>query len=391
MIDQILARDNSTSLISGEADDLILGKVSQVKHIDAFQDIYFTNASITDAGSSYKLDTTNSELRKGDGTLLFDTDFFGVKAASGLNASLVTSGGVTLQSTGPVATTLVGSAQADTITGGSGNDVIEGGKGPDVLNGGIQTESYTYTLVGNLDPAAGGTYSITINGAVLPVQVEGGPLFPVNASAGVVGNALAAFINTNLALINAGPNDIVGATYTGNNIGGDLVITYATPGVNVPNGDTSIVLGVDLSGQLGAPINVNGSDGGSDQFVFHHGDSTKVQATADVINGFVGAGADTIRLFFADNVAIFTGDNLAGVGNYVEAGAAVANFAAALTAANAALLALSGTTAYDSIVSFQFDANNGYLFQDVDANGVADQVVILTGIDNTEIAHTDLV
>jgi hypothetical protein len=260
-----------------------------------------------------------------------------------------------------------------------------------VLDGGIQTESYTYTLVGNLDPAAGGTYSITINGAVLPVQVEGGPLFPVNASAGVVGNALAAFINTNLALINAGPNDIVGATYTGNNIGGDLVITYATPGVNVPNGDTSIVLGVDLSGQLGAPINVNGSDGGSDQFVFHHGDSTKVQATADVINGFVGAGADTIRLFFADNVAIFTGDNLAGVGNYVEAGAAVANFAAALTAANAALLALSGTTAYDSIVSFQFDANNGYLFQDVDANGVADQVVILTGIDNTEIAHTDLV
>ena len=60
----------------------------------------------------------------------------------------------------------------------------------------------------------------------------------------------------------------------------------------------------------------------------------------------------------------------------------VANFAAALQAAN---LALNNTGLTQ--VDFQFDALNGYLFQDIEGDGTVDQVVILTGIDNNEFSH----
>jgi hypothetical protein len=78
-------------------------------------------------------------------------------------------------------------------------------------------------------------------------------------------------------------------------------------------------------------------------------------------------------------------------GNYVEAGAAVASFSAALTAANAALATLNGTSAAAELYSFQFDAANGYLFDDTDGDGAADQVIVLAGIDNNEFAHSSII
>ena len=78
--------------------------------------------------------------------------------------------------------------------------------------------------------------------------------------------------------------------------------------------------------------------------------------------------------------------------NYTEAGAAVANFAAALTAANTALAATNtaettATVGYD----LQFDATNGYLFKDTNSDGAADTVIVLVGVNNATFAATDIV
>jgi hypothetical protein len=103
--------------------------------------------------------------------------------------------------------------------------------------------------------------------------------------------------------------------------------------------------------------------------------------TADVIGDF-GAG-DAFSLGLAGNAT-------AGTGNYVEAGSAVADFAAALAAADLALAALNGTSSATQLYAFEFDATNGYLFVDTDSDGDADQVIILTGVDNTEISAASI-
>ena len=75
----------------------------------------------------------------------------------------------------------------------------------------------------------------------------------------------------------------------------------------------------------------------------------------------------------------------------VEAGAAVADFSAALAAANAALASLDGTSAASRLYAFEFDGTNGYLFIDTDSDGDADQVVILTGVTDAGISAGDII
>ena len=137
----------------------------------------------------------------------------------------------------------------------------------------------------------------------------------------------------------------------------------------------------ELNGGAGADSLDGG--GGADTFTIGNSDSGITLATADTINDF-GDGADKLKLGLA-------GDTTGGDVNYVEAGAAVADFAAALTAANTALAALNGTSTAIELYAFQFDATNGYLFDDVNSDGIADQVIVLTGINNTEIAATDII
>lgn len=117
--------------------------------------------------------------------------------------------------------------------------------------------------------------------------------------------------------------------------------------------------------------------------VIGNADSSLTQANADTVTTFVTA-KDTLKLGL-------TGDATAGTGNYVEAGAGVADYAAALVAANAALAALAGTSAAGELFAFEFDATNGYLFDDIDGDGDADQVIVLVGINNTEIGAGDII
>ncbi|MBX7228926.1 MAG: hypothetical protein K1X48_04885 [Burkholderiaceae bacterium] len=384
-------------------DDLLLGKLSSISAIGGFKKLYLTDASIADSGNSYTLDTANGNLLKNN-SILFSTDTKGMSAATGIDASLVKQD-VALKITGDVGSTLGGSLQNDTLTGGSGADSLEGRMGRDVLNGGPSTsETYTYKISGDLGPKADAVYSITIDGNTKTLtetenadpnkssQVEAG------ATADVVGAALVKLINAHLSNLpgefneNTGNGVVQGAKYDATT--NELVITYA-PGVNVPANNLKIEQSQpdDLNKlQVSLPVNVNGSKGGGDDtFIFHTKDSTLVEATADVIENFV-SGSDTLQLFNADDLAKFVGKDAGNGMNYVESGFKTASFATALIAANLALTTLnnSANASTGSLVSFQFDDTNGYLFQDVDGDGKADQVIILTGIDNTEISHADL-
>ena len=136
-----------------------------------------------------------------------------------------------------------------------------------------------------------------------------------------------------------------------------------------------------ITGGLGGD-KMNGG-AGADKFVIGNTDSGLVIASADEITGFV-SGSDTLSLGFV-------GDATAVTGNYVEAGAAVADFTAALTAANAALATLAGTSAATELYAVEWDASNGYLFNDTDGNGTADQVIVLVGITGATFAAADIV
>lgn len=68
------------------------------------------------------------------------------------------------------------------------------------------------------------------------------------------------------------------------------------------------------------------------------------------------------------------------------------DFATALTNANAALAALKvANPASTELANFQWDATNGYLFNDTNADGTADQVIVLVGITGATFAVSDII
>ena len=125
-------------------------------------------------------------------------------------------------------------------------------------------------------------------------------------------------------------------------------------------------------------------NGGADIFQWTvSANSGLTASTADTITDFV-SGTDQIKLGLIGNAT-------SGSGNYVEASSSVASLSAAHAAANAALAGLNGTSSATKLYSFQYDSSNGYLFKDDDSNGIADGMFILTGIDHTEIAASDII
>ena len=136
-----------------------------------------------------------------------------------------------------------------------------------------------------------------------------------------------------------------------------------------------------ITGGTGADAMTGGT--GADTFVIATGATGITVATADSIADFATT-SDKLKLGIA-------GDATAGTGNYVENAAAVADFAAALVAANTALGTLNGTSAAAQLHSFQFDATNGYLFEDTNSDGTADQFIVLVGITSATIAAGDII
>ena len=122
-------------------------------------------------------------------------------------------------------------------------------------------------------------------------------------------------------------------------------------------------------------------------FMVAPGGSTLDLTKAEYVLGFYNnfqTGVDVLKLGVA-------GDDTAGTGNYVESVSPVADYAAALAAADNALAGLHSTSSQSQLYAFEHDANNGYLFEDINSDGVADQVIVLVGIDQNAIKASDIV
>jgi hypothetical protein len=356
-----------------------VGSLGLINDVSLFS-IIFTDASVR-AGDEFVLDIDNGQFEDGSGNVLFNFDaalttfdFSEVSTATDLTISVI--------DTAAVGVTIITDGQ-DTITGGAGDDTINGGANADTMDGGIAREVRTIQLDGILNATAE-SVTITLDGFVLTLNeaaavadtdpADGDLDIIQGAGSDTVGARLVTLVNANLADINDGARfggiALLGASYGSTT---DLLTLTFEPGTDVAAGDTIVVDDTLDGGTFAASSDsaADGGTGGADTFVIGNTDSGITLATADTITGW--------------DATDFLALGVAGTGvNYSEAGAAVANFAAALTAANAAL---DTTVGY----AFQFDAANGYLFEDTDLDGSANQVIVLAGIANTEFAAGNII
>ena len=147
------------------------------------------------------------------------------------------------------------------------------------------------------------------------------------------------------------------------------------PGCPRGSGDDNITLG------LGSDT-VTGNDG-ADTFVVNNGSSGISLLMADTITDFQ-SNVDKLKLGFA-------GDGSAGTGNYVESASSVANYSEALLAANSALATLNSSSAGEELYAFQYDSNSGYLFIDSNSDGIAEDLIVLSGIESSSISSSDII
>jgi Ca2+-binding RTX toxin-like protein len=288
--------------------------------------------------------------------------------------------------------TLSGGMGADSITAGSGNDSVNGGAGTDTIvfagnltsadtvDGGMDGDTLSYTddtmTTNELDNVTG-VENITLGAAVTTIVLT------TNLVVGTQGITINGTAATSLSLdasaeTNGGFFNVLGSGGADSIVGGSGNDTISSGmGADTLSGGMGAD---DITGGAGAD-SLTGGDG-SDDFIIGNTDSGLTVMTADSISGFTTA---------MDGLILgLDGDATMGTGNYVEAAMDVADFTAALAAANIALAALNGTSAATELYAFEFDAMNGYLFTDTDSDGDADQVIVLVGINNMEIAAGDI-
>jgi hypothetical protein len=285
-------------------DDVVVGDLDLIDSVAGFDTIYFTNASITSAGTEFVLDVTGGELED-DTAALFTLD------SSSMDFSRVTGSNLILSAISATAVEIVGGAGNDDITGDSGNDTLEGGAGNDTLDGGIATEVRHIQI--NPTGAAGAdatAVTITLDGLVLTLNMDA-TIDDVDADAGDnldmlpglgshdVGAALATLVEANFADINDGAR--FGGTFmtdaSYDNGTGLLTFTF-TSGADVAVTDTIVIAGAGLGAVtvVAEAVDTEGGNGGSDTFVFA---DSPADNGVDTIVGFQ-AGADTLDFVSAD-------------------------------------------------------------------------------------------
>jgi Ca2+-binding RTX toxin-like protein len=276
------------------------------------------------------------------------------------------------------------------LSGGAGDDILTGGVGADASIGGLGSNTYVYNTG---DAATGETITFnTTSGAIETISVvtttdlskiNGGALLTGLDAITLTAGQDATVLGSQITGLSVALNGAAGDNFTINGTSGNDTISLANATMRAGTATViSTLAGNDnitgstlvdtITGGTGVDTITGGT--GNDVFVFAAGDSGITLATADTITDFTAG--DTLSLGLAGSVAADA------TNNYTEAVAAVASFAAALVAANNALAVLNGNgvTTAANLYNFQFDTTNGYLFIDNTSDGVADQVVVLTGI-----------
>jgi Ca2+-binding RTX toxin-like protein len=287
--------------------------------------------------------------------------------------------------TGGDAVSVFGGDGNDTLTGSSGSDVLYGGLGADTLSSVATGERVTFELDGVLAAPADSGINIVI-GAYNPGgdELTEGTQYVAGAGHDAVGSAIATFITTNLAAINAasGLQPLVSASYDANT---DLLTLNYAPGADVADGSAVITeTGADLGTfQISAPTStVQGAGGGDDTYLYTAA-AESTEAVRDSIlnfdvNGLGGANDEIdISAFFTDGV---DGDL-----DVAAEDTQLAGFTAART--NAGSQFALGRDAY--VAS---DGTNGWLFVDANQSGAidaTDMVITLTGLSVASAAAFD--
>lgn len=351
-----------------------------------------------------------------------------------ISGDLVTGSTVNGSAVGDVMTAGAGFA---TYNGGAGNDVFNAtaaqlntGANYNVINGGDGTDTLNITggvalniVDNNLSQISGIEKIIVATTAANAQSIQTGGWFDAafkaagvdlttTSTTGDIGIDMTSFTGAakltttstdgdqTIATGTAGGNDTVTATAGKGNVTvttgtGDDVVTVTTVGTG--GGEGAITINTGDGNDTITITNATAGDGatitagkGADKIalsldtaviVIGNGDSGITLDTADTITGFKTT-FDTLKLGFNGSEGV----------NVKEAAAAVADFATALTNANAALAALHvGNPAEAELASFQWDGTNGYLFNDTNADGTADQVIVLVGITGATFAAADIV
>jgi hypothetical protein len=342
---------------------IALGKPT-LANVEKLELVAVDNLTVTDLTNATSLTGVTAS---GAGTIGITTGAVAFAINTTINASAAT-GAVTIDAS--AATTnglaITGSATAKNIlTGSVVADVLKGGAAADTLDGGGAgtKEVFTATLV----TAADGT-TIIFDG--ITFTAAGG-------NGATVASATTAFV----AVYNAAPAaNFVAVDNTGTvtftqkigSIIADAVTGNFTGTANGADEAAAVATGTQGTAAVYTADTYTGG-AGADTF------------TVGTLNATAEASADEIKDFATKSDKIdFQALSTAGSATtYAEATAAVADFAAAKTAAD---IAIATTFVY----SAQQVGSDVYVFADTTADGAADQVVKLTGVSLAGIEFGDI-
>lgn len=415
-----LANNGTTDVVNVSVSDAAAKTINALT-VDGFETIAFAtdDSATTPTGKSHIVTTLTATdattitvtgdagltLTTFNGTKLTTFDASGVTkgavsyttgALAGASSLSGGAGGDTINAAAAVATvvlngnggddTLTGSnTKSSTINGGDGNDGLTGGAAADVIDGGAGTDTYT-VLSANVAEQAG---SSTTVGMVVNLSADALTQSAVFTATGTFLTAAAPSVaaNTSTYLFNGESTtnaSIVDTLVSIENVTGsngtDYIVGSAGANALAGGAGADTISGGDGNDILTGGVGVDSLTGGagSDNFVFDgtpSNDTGITLATADVITDFV-SGTDTISgMGVAGNAA----------GEYTEA-AAVADFATALAAANAAF----NTTNTQSYYLTSITGGPGLLFINDNNDATAEAVIVLTGITSANFAATDI-
>lgn len=285
----------------------------------------------------------------------------------GTTAATIDASGVTVASGSTVTIQYTGSTKADVITGGVAAETFIQSLGADsIVGGSTGTDTYQVTAslqeTGSTEAATGMVVNLG-SSAITGTQVYAGITKHLGEGAtNVAANSVAyAYASADSASIN---NSAVVDSISGiENVIGSAMADYIVGDAN--NNTITGGAGIDY---------LTGGDG-ADTFVFATVDiDTTAGAVTDRISDFSSAAGDKLSLGAA---------GVAGT-NYSEAGAAVADLATLLTAADGVL---DGTVKY---YLGQVTGGASYLVIDTDGTGYTD-VIELTGVTLATFAATDII
>lgn len=366
----VAAATDDVTLVLGNGDNEVDAAAQGIKGADL--------SVVTGSGDDtvkVAIDTTGGDtnvvLELGDGANSVELDT-GATSGGDNNVTVVTGAG------NDTVKFMANTIAEDTIswTAGAGTNTIDL-NGADISLGSITLTGVTHILDSD---GAGNVDGSLLKGKTYTIQGDGITATQLDVSIATAGS----YDFSGLVLDNTLTAGIGGLDITGSAAGGDTIVATTGNDTIVAQAGTNTITG----GKGQDTITLGAGD---DTVVIASGDAGKTATTIDIINGFLTAGTDVLKLGTAGSAT-----NYKAVDLNVAAASTVAD---ALTAADAEMNGTvrfvlvenqlaNGAAADGSTLDFQADS---ILFIDFNLDGTADAAVGLVGNVATDIAFSDII